>query len=314
MSLVKSRELFGESSFPVTVEKVIDRTLIQKELHRHEYFEMLYVEKGALVNKFKGTEIVMKPGDMLIMKPYVLHLLDDASRKKGRKAFCCSFLPQAVDSDIQSLEALKGSCSPNRYFFKPFISLADEGISAVQLKFDAEKRKKVAELLSALKEQTQDTSERGTALTRYHFLALLSFLTEEYERHEGVDQTVQADLSVPVSRYLEGLRKTLNYIHDHYAEPLALEDMAAMSGASETYFCRLFKHETGMTFLNYLNGLRIERACVLLRDTTDNALDICYEVGFNDYTHFGRQFKKHVGMSPADYRKQNPHVRRYRET
>ncbi|QBG46788.1 AraC family transcriptional regulator [Verrucomicrobia bacterium S94] len=314
MSLVKSRELFGEAAFPITVETVVDRTLIQKELHRHEYFEMLFVERGSLINKFKGTEVVMKPGDMLIMKPYVLHLLDDTLQKKGRKAYCCSFLPQAVDSEIHSLEVLKGSSSPNRYFFKPFISLADEGISAVQLKFDAENRKKVAELFALLKEQAQDISERGAALTRYHFLALLSFLTEEYERNEGVDQTVQADLSVPVSRYLEGLRKTLNYIHDHYTEPLALENMAAMSGASETYFCRLFKHETGMTFLNYLNGLRIERACVLLRDTTDNALDICYEVGFNDYTHFGRQFKKHVGMSPADYRKQNPHIRRFRET
>ena len=68
-----------------------------------------------------------------------------------------------------------------------------------------------------------------------------------------------------------------------------------------------------MTFLNYLNGLRIERAGVLLRETTDNALDICYQVGFNDYTHFGRQFKKNTGMSPAEFRKKNLNVRRIRE-
>ncbi len=68
-----------------------------------------------------------------------------------------------------------------------------------------------------------------------------------------------------------------------------------------------------MTFLNDLNGLRIERACVLLRDTCDNALDICYQVGFNDYTHFGRQFKKNTGMSPATFRKRNLHVRQIRE-
>ncbi|VGO21731.1 AraC family transcriptional regulator [Pontiella sulfatireligans] len=314
MSLVKSRELFVESAFPIAVDTVGDRTLIQKELHRHEYFEMLFVEKGSLINRFKGDEILMKPGDVLIMKPYVLHLLADAVKKQSRKAYCCSFLPQAVDFEIQSLEKLKNSSSPNKYFFKPFISLAEEGVSAVQLKFKADQRADLIALFQQLRETAHDLTDRGQALTRYHFLDLLAFLAEQYDRNKGVDRMVQVDLAVPVSRYLSGLRSTLNYIHDHFEESLKLEDMAAMSGASETYFCRLFKHETGMTFLNYLNGLRIERACVLLRDTTENALDICYQVGFNDYTHFGRQFKKHIGMSPAEFRKKNPqHVRRFRD-
>ena len=50
MSLVKSRELFVESAFPIAVDRVVDRTLMQKELHRHEYFEMLFVKSGSLIN------------------------------------------------------------------------------------------------------------------------------------------------------------------------------------------------------------------------------------------------------------------------
>ena len=61
MSLVKSRELFGEDAFPITVDTVVDRTLIQDELHRHEYFEMLFVERGTLINHFKGTDIYVAP-------------------------------------------------------------------------------------------------------------------------------------------------------------------------------------------------------------------------------------------------------------
>ena len=124
----------------------------------------------------------------------------------------------------------------------------------------------------------------------------------------------QTDVAVSASRYQEGLRKTLNYIHDHFEQPISLEAMAAMSGASETYYCRLFKHETGLTFLNYLNGLRIEQACVQLRDSCDNAADICYRVGFNDYTHFGRQFKKNTGISPAEFRRKSRYIRRIKET
>ncbi|MDF7825384.1 AraC family transcriptional regulator [Pontiellaceae bacterium B12227] len=313
MSLVKSRELFTELAFPITVDRVVDRTLIQKELHRHEYYEMLFVENGSLINHFKGEELTMSEGDVLIMKPYVLHFLEDTIDKGPRTAYCCSFLPQAVDFGIQSLEELKASRSPNKYFFKPIFSLTEAGVSAIQLKTDPDQRQQLANLFNLLQETTHDSSERGLALTRSHFLNLLAFLAELHDQSQGVNKTVQVDLAVPVSRYLSGLRKTLNHIHDHFEEPLSLQDMAAMSGASETYFCRLFKHETGMTFLNYVNSLRIEQACVLLRDTCDNALDICYQVGFNDYTHFGRQFKKNTGMSPADFRKQNIPFRHVRE-
>jgi YesN/AraC family two-component response regulator len=313
MSLVKSRELFVESAFPIAVDTVVDRTLIQKELHRHEYFEMLFVEHGSLINRFKGDEILMKAGDVLIMKPYVLHVLEDVKSTIPKKAYCCSFLPQTIDSGFQSLEELKTSSSPNKYFFKPFLSLADEEVSAVQLKIDPEYHETLVRLFEQLRESAHDSTERGVALTRCHFLNLLAFLTEQYDLDNSMNQTVETNVVVPVSRYQVGLRKTLNYIHDHFEQSLSLEDMAVMSGASETYFCRLFKHETGMTFLNYQNGLRIERACLLLRDTSDNALDICYAVGFNDYTHFGRQFKKNTGMSPASFRKKNHHVRRIRD-
>ena len=138
-------------------------------------------------------------------------------------------------------------------------------------------------------------------------------LAGQKEEEDISNKTITVTRATPISRYKDGLRKTLNHIHDRFKEPLTLTDMAAMSGASETYFCRLFKHETGQTFLDYLNSLRIESACVLLRDTTNNALEICYEVGFNDYTHFGRQFKKNIGMSPAEFRRRKQQTRQIRE-
>jgi len=313
MSLVKSRELFTESAFPITVDTLVDRTLMQREPHRHEYFEMLYIEKGTLINHFKSETVTMKVGDLLVMKPYVLHVLEDAFMRELRKAYCCSFLPQTVDLTIQSLEQLKASNSPNKYFFRPFLSLAEESVSAIHLSIPASCRGRVTELFNLLKGVSHDISEKGHALTRCHFMNLLAFLSEQYGSDEMTNQSLKIELAVPVSRYQAGLRKTLNHIHDHFTEALSLDEMAAMSGASETYFCRLFKHETGMTFLNYLNSLRIEKACELLRNTCDNATDICYQVGFNDYTHFGRQFSKSVGMSPSRYRREKQVVRRIRE-
>lgn len=311
MSLVKSKELFAESALPVTVDSVVGRTLVQKDLHRHEYFELLYVERGRLVNRFKSDEVELHDGDVLVMKPYVRHVLGDcADVPPGElSAYCCSFLPRAVDSGIESLESLSVSDSPNRFFFSALMALTDQSVSALQITLDPDLRKRFVEDLEGLRETTHRADERSLAQTRHRFLDLLLVLAEQHARNPVAAQPIRttAQLAVPLSRYQAGIRKALAYMHDHFNEPLSLSDVAAMCGASETYFCRLFKHETGMTFLNYLNGLRIERSCVLLRNTADSALEICYKVGFNDYTHFGRQFRKHTGVSPAEFR------RRYRK-
>lgn len=301
MSLVRSKELFLERAFPLKVNSVVDRALLQPDLHRHEYFEMLYVERGALINRFKTGDERMKTGDLIIMKPYVLHVLEYAEGKRPVKAYCCSFLPQAVDGEIRSLEEVDTSHSPNRYFFQSFLGLVHDDVSAVKLKMPTHRRQEIAELFNTLRRLTRERTDPSLAWSRCTFLRLLALLADENSTLDTAPRAATGSV-ISASRYQAGLRTVLSHMHDHYQQPLKLKDVAAMSGSSVTYFCRLFKRETGMTFLAYLNSLRIERACVLLRDTTQNAMSICYQVGFNDYSHFSRQFKKLKGTSVTQYR------------
>lgn len=304
MSLIKSGNIFDADSFPINVNTVQGRELRVDELHRHEYYELLFVKEGTLTCRFKGSEEVLKKGDVLIIKPYVLHMLVDMETEDREEAYFCSFLPQAADLNLQSLENLKGSNSPMRYYFKAMISLCDEEVAAIKLTIGEGERSEIEALLNDLRIHSHDPTERGHAVLRFQFLALLAFLTEQHEKAEENSCKVKQELNVSVSRCMNGLRNTLNHIHNHYDEDLTLEQMAAMCGTAEPYFCRLFKSETGSTFMTYLNSLRIKKSCELLRDTTDSALEICYVVGFNNYPRFSRQFKKNKGISPVEFRKQ----------
>ena len=79
--------------------------------------------------------------------------------------------------------------------------------------------------------------------------------------------------------------------------------MAEMAGFTATYFSELFRETTGTTFSAYLNNIRMEEAKRLLRDTDEPVYIVAEKTGYKDPKFFSRQFRKSVGVKPADYRK-----------
>jgi AraC-like DNA-binding protein len=98
------------------------------------------------------------------------------------------------------------------------------------------------------------------------------------------------------------VRRAKDYIADHKFEPVKLEQIARALNVSTFHFCRRFKLETGLTFVEYLSRVRIEQAKLLLHNTHLRITEIAYEIGFQSLTHFNRIFRKLVGTSPTEYR------------
>ncbi|MCL2033637.1 MAG: helix-turn-helix domain-containing protein [Oscillospiraceae bacterium] len=99
------------------------------------------------------------------------------------------------------------------------------------------------------------------------------------------------------------IRIAKQYIHQHFNEPITLEDVSAATGFSVNYFSAMFKKETGEGFSKYLTHVRMERAKDLLRDTNYSVAEICRRVGYSDLKHFTGAFKKTTGLNPGQYRK-----------
>jgi AraC-like DNA-binding protein len=79
--------------------------------------------------------------------------------------------------------------------------------------------------------------------------------------------------------------------------------LAALVNMAEGSLCRFFKMNTGITVFEYLNKIKTEFACKLLMDPDLSILEICLDSGFNNISHFNKQFKKNTGVPPSEYRK-----------
>ncbi len=94
-----------------------------------------------------------------------------------------------------------------------------------------------------------------------------------------------------------------DYIHQHYMKDLNIEKVAARFFLSPNYFCRYFKKSTGVTFVEYLNIYRIQKAEELLHNHSLGIMDISIRCGFGSISQFYRYFKQVKGMSPTELRK-----------
>ena len=98
------------------------------------------------------------------------------------------------------------------------------------------------------------------------------------------------------------LAQALAYIKEHHGERLPLGEVARRVGLSPYYFCKLFHRTMGMTFTQYLNRVRLERAKDLLLNPALPVAEVASAVGFGSIPHFNRSFKRYTGMTPTAYR------------
>lgn len=104
---------------------------------------------------------------------------------------------------------------------------------------------------------------------------------------------------------LNRIEEMLDNIMSNLAEEISASDMSAQMGMSESQFSRYFKKATGNTFTDFVNRLRINRACQLLMETDQLVANICYEVGFNNVANFNRRFMDIKGVTPTEFRRQS---------
>lgn len=97
------------------------------------------------------------------------------------------------------------------------------------------------------------------------------------------------------------LRKAKDYVNRMYDKEISLTDIAGYLNLHPNYFSALFKKDCGMTFMEYLRKVRIEKACALMKQSNRKLYEIAEQVGYRDALQFNRAFHKETGVSPSEY-------------
>lgn len=99
-----------------------------------------------------------------------------------------------------------------------------------------------------------------------------------------------------------GLAAIVSHIEEHYTDEFSLEDLASRAGLTPAYFSRLFHEKTGKPLFEFINSIRVRKACQLLKRTDLPIIEIAYAVGYNNLSHFNRYFRKLMRLSPREYK------------
>lgn len=246
--------------------------------HWHSTMEILFCLNGQATVTIEHEQISLQHGQIVVFDANVVHAIHSRSR-------LYMFLVIHVDKRQLSvycpnLDLYRFECRPI-----PFTDpRATAYIHLCQLAHDLTR-------VNIEDESTRAMRSDGTALL------MLSDLIKEFSVYSPPGSVSEQ------TRPNETIHKIITYVTEHYQEPLSLKDAAASIGISKEYFCRLFKEHMGITFLRYLNEVRISHADRLLTTTDLSIAEVMQQSGFTNQTMFNRLFKEIYGITPRQARK-----------
>jgi len=198
---------------------------------------------------------------------------------------------EAFDAVRRHVEALGGNPRTDVFEYKSFLSNMIFNVTVLlgNLGVDAKEAERTK---YAYFNEIHAATDAGSAASRlYDFLETAASCIEANAKAQP---TASANMKL-----------LLAYIEEHYAEPLSLKDLAKHFHFNPSYLSSYFASHNKEVFVDYLNRIRTEKAAELLRKEQATIAEISGMVGYSDHSYFCKVFKKAMGCSPSQYRRQH---------
>lgn len=254
---------------------------INDRLHRHAFFELVYVINGSATH-YLGEECTqLRKGDYFIIDTGSAHCYRDI---KDFEIINCLFLPEYIDRALSDCPSLFSMLSNQVLRF----GLPFDVRTADRIFHDTDGS--VHRLFSAMEKEHTKKNTGYFELLRCYLTQVLVCAVRASEEAESNRLRHSATTAAA------------DYLCANFKEPLSLQKLASLVGYTPQYLSQVFQKDTGMSLRTFLQRLRVEEACRLLSQTDMRLSDIAEAVGYSDAKHFSRVFRKHKQLCPREFR------------
>jgi len=276
------------TSYTNTTVSVLNReeSFFQSPFHSHPELELVYVKESFGKRIIGNSVMPFEPGDMVFLGSDLPHVwLNDEMYYQGISTLKANAIVVYFSKDIfgPAFYELKETQKINELFFQ-----AGKGISIIG-KTNKQIAKKLEKLI--LKKDFE------VIIGLFEILSMLSESQDRVYINNEAYSTAHKDSKK------DRLSEVFQYVNENYKKDIVLIEIAAIANMTPTSFCRMFKLKTKKSFVEYLNEIRVSKACKFLLETDLSMSEIAYECGYKTASNFNKLFKKFMGMTPSEFKK-----------
>ena len=249
--------------------------------HFHPELELVYVNGGSGKRQIGSHVSYFREGDLILIGSNLPH---------------CGFTDKFTGNKSETVIQMKMDFLGNSFFNLPemkkiqkLLDIAKSGIA-----FHGKTKRKIGEKMEVLEYQSDFQ----------RLLSILNILNElgsskEFKVLNAEGFSMQAEI-----KDNDRINVVFNHVKTNFKEDISLDEIADLVSMTAPSFCRYFKKITNKTFVQFVNEYRLVHASKLLAEQPMSITEVCFESGFNNFSHFNKSFKAFTGQNPSEYRNQ----------
>ena len=253
----------------------------------HDFWELVYVDKGELVAMADGERHLLKAGELVFHRPNEIHALEIYDFKPANIiviSFCC-------DSPVmKTFERKILLLNPQE---KAYLSQIVQEVESAYVSVENE-----APFLDLWPKEDAPFASEQIIRSALEMLLILI-----YRRDDSIRYDSRIISPSQLHHHARAVYEVQDYLHEHFGDRITLEMLAARQNISVTQLKRIFKEQTGTTIISYLTDFRIGEAKRMIQEGNLNFTQIALAVGYDNIYYFSTLFKKQTGMTLSEYSK-----------
>jgi AraC-like DNA-binding protein len=270
---------------------------------RHDYHELTYVRSGKADFLIDGRHVSVEKGATLVIRPNTSHQIKIRNGPAEMLVLYFGFSRQINRTGLpEERPVWTTEIAPQT--LEQFIDFAfgnDAGASDKSdepyLLLGGKSRQDIAALIERILRESRKEAYGRELMMQLLAMELLVVLAR------GLREEWEESLRVRTGKARELVRIARNYIVENHDRDLSIAHVAAYVFLSQGYFTRAFRDETGISPMSFLMQVRVDHACKLLERQDIKVSGIARQVGFSSPQRFNAAFRKHMGMTPMQYRR-----------